>query len=173
MAHPTDAPSLDLVTPPSDEAEDPSEESGWPSYVPGKVFYAVTILGVIVALDWTSQPGWNFGGLGLVGVSLSLIGLLGGLVWTSLFFLAAVETRLRMSRRAWARWFSAPAIALTCVALIVSGLPTTVRFDLSKPALEQAVRTYDGERVDAGWVGLFDMADVGKGPTNATLFNDN
>jgi hypothetical protein len=106
--------------------------------------------------------------VGSSGLDLSFLAFLSiaaaltiGFVWIVAFAVVASDTRLANSRRTWARWATPPAIFFVAVALMTSGFPTTTRFRLSQPALENAaVQARSGKPVGAGWIGLFDVRQV-------------
>lgn len=136
-----------------------------PGFAPGPFFVAVTlaVLGVGVVGSSGFDPGW----LAFMSV---LIGLNIGLVWIVAFIVAAQDTRLRISRRTWFRWALPPIIFFTAIALMSSGLPTTARFELSRPALGQAAADAQAGRQQApGWIGLIDVHGI-KVAGNTTLF---
>jgi hypothetical protein len=109
-------------------------------------------------------------GLGIVASSgaetgLSLlagsVGLTIGFVWMVAFIIGSQDTRLIFSRRAWARWTLPPAIFFISVALMMSGVPADARFELSKPAFDQAaVNARAGTSYGPGWIGLINVEDV-------------
>jgi hypothetical protein len=127
-----------------------------PGFAPGPVFVLVTL--VVLGVGVIGSSGFDFGWLAFLSV---LIGLNIGLVWIIAFAIAAQDSRLGIGRRAWARWAVPPAIFFVAVALMMSGLPTTARFELSKPALEQAVAdAQTGKQFDSGWIGLIDVHGI-------------
>jgi predicted small integral membrane protein len=84
-----------------------------------------------------------------------------GFVWVVAFSLMASSTKLNISRKAWARWASPPAIFFLAVALMLSGVPGVARFELSRGSLDQAAASAPaGNHVGSGWIGLIDVYDV-------------
>jgi hypothetical protein len=84
-----------------------------------------------------------------------------GFVWLVAFSLVALNTRLLISRREWARWASPPAIFFLAVALMFSGLPKVGRFELSRGSLDHAAASARaGNHLGSGWIGLIDVYDV-------------
>jgi hypothetical protein len=134
--------------------------------VPGPFFFMVTVGVLATGLYGTSLPAWN---VGLV-LPAFLMSVVIGLIWMIFFTLAARETRLRMSRRTWARWLGIPDLGFSCLALMLTGLPLQVRFELSRPALEQAAARFaSGQTVGPGWIGLIPIDSV-ETMDGATLF---
>lgn len=126
-----------------------------PGFAPGPIFIGLTAaimcLGVILSSDPNNGPSWL-----AVGVGLNI-----GFVWLVAFIIGSQDTRLIISRRAWTRWALPPAIFFVAVALIVSGIPTTARFEMSRSALDQAAASaQSGNHVGSGWIGLIDVEDV-------------
>ena len=127
-----------------------------PAYVPGPAFIGLTVLTLAAGLVGSS--GLDLGFLAFVSITAALTI---GFVWIVAFAVAASDTRLAYSRRTWARWATPPAIFFVAVALMTSGFPTTTRFHLSQPALENAaVQARAGNQARAGWIGLLDVRQV-------------
>jgi hypothetical protein len=136
-----------------------------PGFAPGPVFIGLIAVVMTLGLLASSDPGNLF-------LMLSVaIGLTIGFVWLVAFIIGSQDTRLIISRRAWARWALPPVIFFVAVALMVSGIPTTARFELSRSSLDQAVASAQaGNRVGSGWVGLIDVHDA-RVVSGATFFD--
>jgi len=64
-----------------------------------------------------------------------------------------------------------PALVIACIALIANEVPASVRFDLSRPALERAAaRAQAGEQVAPGEIGLIPVSGLKVIPGGTTLF---
>jgi hypothetical protein len=119
-------------------------------YAPGFAFYLVAIAAGVALLVIAS-------GEEILGILLMLyVGLGLGLVWLVTFAISAFQSRLRMTRRSWLRWLGLPAMGFLCLALAMGSYPLRLRFELSRPALEDAVRrAAAGQDLPAGNYGLF------------------
>jgi hypothetical protein len=127
-----------------------------PSYVPGPIFDAVLIIVLFVGVAASSEPGLGFLVAMMVFAALNI-----GAVWLIAFIIAANDTRLKISRVAWARWAGPPIAFFLAVTLMMSGLPGTARFEYSRPALEQAAANAQASaHYDGGWIGLTLVHDV-------------
>jgi hypothetical protein len=125
-------------------------------FVPGLVFYAVTAFLALAGLYGASLP--DLGGLAFLAV---MAGLCVGLVWLIAFGIAANDTRMHFSRATWARWVGIPAMCFACLGLMMSGIPATTRFELSRPALAQAAAdARSGTHFGPGWIGLMPVKEV-------------
>ena len=126
-----------------------------PGFAPGPIFIGLVAVLMGLAIVLSSGPKSDLAFLA-VGVGMNL-----GLVWVVAFIIGAQDTRLVISRRAWARWALPPAIFFVSVALMISGVPTTARFELSRSALDQAAtRAQSGTQYGSGWIGLIEVKDV-------------
>ena len=136
-----------------------------PGFAPGPVFIGLLAVVMLLGVLVSSDPNNPF-------LMLSLaIGLNIGFVWLVAFLIGSQDTRLIISRRAWARWATPPVIFFVAVALMMSGIPTTARFELSRGALDQAAASaQSGNRVGSGWIGLIDVHDV-RVVSGATYFD--
>jgi hypothetical protein len=129
-----------------------------PGFAPGLIFIGLTA--VVMGLGVLASSESSFAGFWLPALSV-LAGMTIGLVWVVAFFVASQETRLTISRRAWARWASPPAIFFLAVALMLSGVPRAARFELSRGSLDHAAASAQaGNHVGSGWIGLIDVYDV-------------
>jgi hypothetical protein len=127
-----------------------------PTYVPGPIFDAMLVIVLFVGLAASSQPSLGFLAAIMVFAALNI-----GVVWLIAFIIAANDTRLKISRVAWARWAGPPVAFFLAVTLMMSGLPGTVRFEYSRPALEQAATNAQaGAHYGDGWIGLTLVHDV-------------
>jgi hypothetical protein len=142
-------------------------------FVPGPIFYAITIL-VLGMLVVASQPDLS----GMSGTAV-VVGLTAGagiaLVWGICFALEMQATQLRMPTRTWASWLGVPVVALLALALSWSNLPMTARFEMSRSSLEEAAaRAEAGATVGPGWIGLVHVEGVAvtDGTTVFVLYGD-
>jgi hypothetical protein len=152
--------SPDLAVPPGDVYRIKP-----PPFVPGPIFYAFTLFAGLIGLYASSLPN-----LAEFIVLALMIGLTIGLVWLIAFTIASNDTRMHFCGSVWARWTGIPVICFACLALMMSGVPATARFELSRPALEQAsVNAQAGVRYSSGWIGLMPVREV-RVVGSATLF---
>ena len=136
-----------------------------PGFAPGAVFVGLTAVVMLLGVLASSDTDNLFAMLSVV------IGLNIGFVWLVAFIIGSQDTRLIISRRAWARWALPPAIFFVAVTLMVSGIPTTARFELSRGALDKAAASAQaGNRVGSGWIGLVDVHDA-RVVSGATFFD--
>jgi hypothetical protein len=64
-----------------------------------------------------------------------------------------------------------PALALACIALIANEVPSSIWFNQSRPALEQAAnRAQAGEQVGNRVIGLMPVGEVKANSDGTTLF---
>lgn len=129
----------------------------WAGWVLWPASYLATAAVLYLGVGGSSLPGWN------LGMVMSGFMLGGGIAagWGICFIAAALNARTRMSKPALARWLGIPALGLVCLALMLSGVPATVRFELSRSALDQAAaRVEAGETVEPGWIGLIPIDSV-------------
>jgi hypothetical protein len=123
----------------------------WWGYVLWALYYGVTVFALSVGLYGASLPVWDVVPMFWAFWFCMAIGV----VWAFGFVVAASRAQVRMSNRSLTRWLGIPVLGLACFGLIFSGLPATVRFDLSRSSLEQAaVRIDPGEHLSPGWIGL-------------------
>jgi hypothetical protein len=128
-------------------------------FVPGPIFIGLTAVVMTLGVLASSESSF-VAGFWLPALSV-FAGLNIGLVWAIAFGLVALNTRLLVSRREWARWASPPAIFFFAVALMLSGVPGVARFELSRGQLDQAAASAQaGNRVGSGWIGLINVYDV-------------
>ena len=145
---------------------EPEKASAPSSYAPGPIFYTVTIAGSIgmIVQDWAMDVFW----LAMLLWPAAVLACL----WLGLAVVAAVRTRLRMSRRVWARWLGIPAIGCLALSLVLSSVPFRLRFELSRASFQQvAARVQAGETGVGGDVGLFHIQYVDQLP-NGIWFED-
>jgi hypothetical protein len=94
-----------------------------------------------------------------------------GIAWIGALVVAWGAHRLRPSGRPSAAWLPMPALVAGCIALIVTGVPGQVCFDLSRPDLEAAAaRAQAGQRVDPGRIGLTPVNRIKANPDGTTQF---
>jgi hypothetical protein len=145
----------------------PVRREGWAAWVLWPVAYLAALGAVSLGVCGSSLPGWN---LGLV-LDAFMAGSAIAVIWGVCFVAAAVNTPVRMSRRALARWLGIPALGFVGLALMLSGIPMTVRFELSRAALDQAAaRAAVGHTVDPGWIGLIPVDWVSQEGGEAYFF---
>jgi len=126
-----------------------------PGFAPGPVFIglvaAVMTIGVLASSD---PDAW-------LAVLSVMVGLNFGFVWIVAFIIGSQDTRLIISRRAWARWALPPLVFFVSVALIASGLPRDARFEMSRSALDHAAASAQaGTQYGSGWIGFIQVRDV-------------
>jgi len=129
-----------------------------PGFAPGPIFIGLTAVVMVLGVLGSSES--SFAGFWLPALAVC-VGLNIGVVWAIAFSLIATSTRLIISRRAWARWASPPAIFFLAVALMFSRLPRVERFEFSRGSLDQAAASARaGNHVGSGWIGFIDVYDV-------------
>jgi hypothetical protein len=92
---------------------------------------------------------------------------------TSCLFVAAswLDKNRSALRRTRAGWLGMAALGFSLLALIVLDVPTAARFDLSRPALDQAAaRAEAGDRVDPGWIGLMPVESIRRQTDGTIVF---
>jgi hypothetical protein len=125
-------------------------------YVPGRAFFAVIFL--LVTCGIVGSSGNDFGFLGIVSVMAALTL---GLLWLLCLAISAQDTRLAVPRRTQVRWAAPPVIFFVTLAFMLSGTTAVTRFELSRPALEQAVgHARAGDSFKPGWIGLMQIHGV-------------
>jgi hypothetical protein len=145
----------------------PVRREWWAGWILWPLFYLAALGALSLGVSGSSLPGWN---LGLV-LDAFMAGSAIAVIWGVCFVAAAVNTPVRMSRRALARWLGIPALGFVGLALMLSGIPMTVRFELSRAALDQAAaRAAAGQTVDPGWVGLIPVDSVSQEGGEAYFF---
>jgi hypothetical protein len=134
-------------------------------YRPGVWFYLISIAVVVVGLVSASLPSPAVDGyIWLAGAVLAF-------VWFIAFIIAANDTRLAISSRAWARWAGIPALGILFVAVASSGVPTAVRFELSRSNLDAAaVSARAGHPQAPGWIGLMPVDNISVYPDGVVTF---
>jgi len=144
-----------------------SHAAFWWGYVLWPLFYAATFAALGVGLNGASLPVWNY-----VPIVLSFLWCLTiAAIWSVAFGVAERRARTGMSKPARARWLGIPILGVACLALIITGLPGTVRFQLSRGALEQAaVRAGPGQYVAPGWIGLEPIERITSQPDGTVFF---
>jgi len=139
----------------------------WWGYVLWPLFYAVTVVTLSVGLNGASLPVWDV--VPIFWAFWFCVAI--GIAWTGGFMVAARHTHVRMSNRTLARWLGIPVLGLACLALSLSGLPASTRFNLSRTALEQAaVRVEPGGHVAPGWIGLEPIEEVWSQADGTVIF---
>jgi hypothetical protein len=129
----------------------------WAGWVLWPLAYLVTAVVFCLGVAAASLPGVNLGEL----FTAFLAGTIVAAVWVLCFLAAALNTRVRMSRRALARWLGIPVLGAICLALMLSGIPATVRFELSRAELDKAAaRAESGQSVEPGWIGLIPIDSI-------------
>lgn len=127
-----------------------------PPFRPGFVFCAVTAL--VVSFGIVGASGSDLGYIEGICVS---IGALTGVVWLIALIATSQDTHLRYDRRSWVRWAIPPAIFFAGLTVMGSGVPATVRFDLSEPALQQSATQISSDTgYGPRWIGLYEFYDV-------------
>ncbi|MFG1680616.1 hypothetical protein ACGFNP_10620 [Nonomuraea sp. NPDC049269] len=125
-----------------------------PMDVSDRAWGTVAVLLGLVMLYATSAPGGHFTWLMLAGVCWLLFGLgwlvvLGGVL--------VRRGRLVTLRRHWPFWAVPPLIVALVGSLVYVGAPVRMRFELSRPALDNFAKTVSegtppGKR---NWIGLY------------------
>jgi hypothetical protein len=137
-----------------------------PPYIPGPLLYGITCFLTLLGLYGASLPE-----LGPISMLAIFGGLTVGLVWLSAFLIASTDTRMHFSLAQWARWTGIPAICFLCITLMTSTVPVATRFELSRPALDQAVANVKaGHNYGRGWIGLIPVDSV-RVSGSTTLFS--
>ncbi len=117
----------------------------WPA------IYLITTCSVAIGLYATSQPGWDLGLALVAGVACWTISAM----WVFSFVSVVARLVHRMSNATLARWIGIPLLGYVSLALVFFDVPATVRFDLSRPAMEQAADDLKaGDSPQPGWIGL-------------------
>jgi hypothetical protein len=148
-----------MASEPDDSGIEQSDLETDEVYRPGLALYGVAVFaGLVILAAFASHDFvvlltvWAFGLPLWLGLPVG---------WTMLFAIDLVRSRLRLSPMNWARWMALPAMGILCVALALTGAPFLMRFDLSRTALDEAAaRSRAGERIDPGWIGLFQFDAV-------------
>jgi hypothetical protein len=136
-------------------------------YVLWPLFYAATVVALGVGLNGASLPVWDVDPLFYSFWLCIAIGL----TWSVAFGVAERRAWAGMSKPSRARWLGIPILGLACLALILTGLPGTVRFQLSRGALEQAaVRAGPGQYSAPGWIGLEPIEEVWSQADGTVIF---
>ena len=124
-----------------------------PPSIPGPILIGLTA--IVMGIGILGSTGPDLDTMGWIAI---LAGLNIGFVWIVLLIVAAQDTRLRFDRRTWARWAGQPAIFFIAIVLMTSGVPAAIRFDMSRPQLEQAAaRAQAGSIANPGFVGLMQV----------------
>jgi hypothetical protein len=124
----------------------------WPA------IYFVTVGSLLLGLYSTSVPNWYFGLAFLTFVTcVAIAGF-----WAYGFGTTINNARGRLPARVLLRWVGIPVAGYLSIALVFFNVPATVRFDLSRQAMENAaaVRLYSGSVYGAGWIGLMPVDEV-------------
>jgi hypothetical protein len=124
----------------------------WPA------IYVVTAASLLLGLYSTSLPGWDFA-LGLVAFALCVT--IAGF-WAFSFCTTASRSPGRMPNRVLLRWIGIPLAGVITIGLAFFNVPGTLRFDLSRQALENAAATrlHSGPMYGQGWVGLMPIDEI-------------
>ena len=148
-----------------------SPYSGGPAYPrpPGAIIlwpaiYLVTVCCLAVGLYATSLPGWD---LGLATLAFVACTTIAGF-WAVAF--ATVADRGRMPRLTLFRWIGIPVLGCMSLSLAFLNLPGTMRFELSRPAMERAAATARMSKIEPGWIGLMPVGEVRHDTDGTTIF---
>jgi hypothetical protein len=128
--------------------------------------YLITIGCLAAGLYATSLPGWD---IGLALLSYAGCSVIAGF-WVYSFTTVAGRSRGRMRNRTLARWLGIPVFGYLSLALVFLNVPGTVRFDLSRQALEAAALQTEGSRAQSGWIGLMPVDEIRRDSDGTTIF---
>jgi hypothetical protein len=126
--------------------------------------YLITVGCLGAGLYATSLPGWD---MGLAAVAFVACITIAGL-WAVAF--AIVADRGRMPGTTLVRWVGIPVIGYLCLGLAFLNVPGTVRFELSRPAMERTAQSTEGVNDKPGWIGLMPVSEVRHDPDGTTIF---
>jgi hypothetical protein len=116
----------------------------------------VTALVLIPGLVGASGPDLGY----IQSISVAVAALIGA-VWLVALITNSQESHFRYDRRSWLRWGIPPAIFFLAMAGMGSPIPSTVRFNLSEPALQQsAMQTTSDTGYGPRWIGLYEFYDI-------------
>lgn len=125
---------------------------------PGAMFNGVVIAMFIVTIWRGSERTGDLGSI--LWIALGWFSIL--LAW-GFRFLAGVDSRTVMGPRVRApiRWALAPSLFAVAAVIVFGGYAFDVRFEVSRPALENAAaETSAGRAPGAGWIGLYPVRRV-------------
>ncbi|MFI7466928.1 hypothetical protein [Nonomuraea sp. NPDC049646] len=136
---------------------------------PGKVLLPLVAVVGLIMLDYTSMPGGGSFTLLLAGLVLAVVTVV---VWVARFAVGLLRADGRPGlRRHWVRWTAAPLMGVTVTALVLTGVPSEVRFALSESALERFARTVAADtravEHEDQWVGLYPLTVIQRMPGGA------
>jgi hypothetical protein len=135
-------------------------------YKPGIWFYLISVVVVLIGIYDSSLPG----GTG-ISVAVWLAGWIMAMVWFVAFVIGANESRLSIGSRTWARWVGIPAIGVLFVAMVSTNVPTSTRFQLSRPSLDAAASdARAGHSPSSGWIGLMPVDEIDVYPDGVVTF---
>ena len=158
-------------TPTGSAADDAPESVDGMSRVESAVLwllcYGVSVVALLLTLKLVVSPvralidEWLAYGIA-VGVAV---------LWLIALLVMLVSRQVGMFSRRVVAWLTMPALALACVALIANELPSSIWFNLSRPALEQAAdQAQAGEQVGDRVIGLESVGEVKANSDGTTLF---
>lgn len=128
------------------------------------VFYVCALATVALGLYAVSVPGLDF----FLAIAVIYAGVAIGLTWVLCFSITAFRARLHITPTGWMRWLGIPILGTLFVVLVAMDVPLRVRFELSRPALEQAeARVEAGETIQPGWIGLYPIERIDRLPNGA------
>ena len=143
-----------VAWPPPPPPPPPSAPRGQ-SRAPGAIFYLVTGIAILIAVDASSRRSlWVFVVGGVVWILIAA-------VWCIRLASTASRSGLQMPAARWVRWLAIP-VAMGLVFVVgLSGMVFGARFAASRGALDQmAAEVTAGGSTERGWVGLYDVGQV-------------
>jgi len=127
----------------------------WRVGPPGLVFYALTLLAVLLALDANSRQSLS----ALLVVVPIWFGV--AAAWTLRLILAGQRAGWRLAPVDWSRWLLIPLIMGAVFLVTRTDVLVEARLDLSRGAMDaMAADVMAGGTLDRGWVGLYDVGAV-------------
>jgi hypothetical protein len=128
------------------------------------------VLASLACLSYGSSARWDGEDVLMAGIGLWLVA---GILWLGKLFVTILRDGDAAIRRRPARWLIPPVLGVVGLLFPVSSIPLLVRFELSRPAIEDAAR-----RVQAGEVrpnqevslGLFGEGSVRLGDDGSLEF---
>jgi hypothetical protein len=126
--------------------------------------HAVGLAALGCGLYWASLPGWSVWLLYAIA-----LWLLAAFAWTWVVVRRTVPGRATL--RPVDPWLLFPCATGLCILLVLTGLPMRIRFELSRPELEQAVTQFEaGQSVRSGWIGYIPVSEVFRWDSGSTVF---
>jgi hypothetical protein len=117
---------------------------------PGRVFFLVTFIAIVLAIDANSRESLSTAFLFALPLWVGL-----ALVWLYRF-VAAVRSGVRIGPADWVRWLAVP-LAMGAVFLLTrTSFFIDARYEASRPGMdEMAADIMSGGTTERGWVGLY------------------